>query len=545
MEQNYKSPMHKLIKFFEKSRDEWREKAKKRSYENKILRKRIKYLESNRDSLKAKAENLQSDLNKVKTNSRDKKSEDKNTDGKAEKENSEKMIIHQEELLLPAIKRKAPVLEQNLTNHQYSVSVILASIMMVLSSVTSIRSAPVGLETALSFFGISTPMPSWSTVRLWIMRVGYYMLTLSKEKTDDWVWIIDHSVQAGKEKCMVILGVRLSNISRKDKTLTHKDAEVIELFPVQKSNGDIVYEQLETAAKKTGIPRQIVADHGSDIKRGVEKFCLEHKEVAYIYDVNHYCATLLEHELKTDKVWINFKKHAALTKLSLQQTELASLAPPNQRSKARYMNIDVLIAWGSKILWLLEDPDEIKANKINMEKLTAKLGWVREYQQEIIQEWFPMVDAISITKNFVRSNGLFKEAKEKLIPLLDKQNYPARAKELSNKLIEYVEEETAKTKPNEILIGSSELIESIYGKEKAIEGAQSKNGFTGFVLSIPAMVSSISRETVEQAMKTVPVKKLKEWYQENIGASLQSKRKKAFKNYPKKEQIWNQDLIEG
>lgn len=545
MGQNYKSPMHKLIRFFEKSRDEWREKAKKRSYENKILRKRIKYLESNRDSLKEKAEKLQNDLNKVKTNSQDKKSSDKNTNGKPEKKNSEKMIIHQEELLLSAAKRSEPLLEEKLTNHKYSVSVMLASIMMVLSSATSIRSAPVSLKTALSFFGVSIPIPSWSTVRLWIMRVGYYMLTLPKEKSDDWVWIIDHSVQTGKEKCMVILGVRLSNISRENKTLTHKDAEVVELSPVQQSNGDIVYEQLNTAAKKTGIPRQIVADHGSDIKRGVEKFCLEHKEVAYIYDINHYCATLLKHELKTNKAWINFKTQASLTKLSLQQTELASLAPPNQRSKARYMNIDVLITWASKILWLLENPDEIKANKINLEKLTAKLGWVREYQQEIIQEWFPMVDAISITKNFVRSNGLFNGTKEKLVTLLDKQNYPARAKELSNKLIEYVEEESAKTKANEVLIGSSELIESIYGKEKAIEGAQSKSGFTGFLLSLPAMVSSITRETVEQAMKTVPVKKLNEWYQENIGASLQSKRKKTFSNYQKKERIWNQGFVGG
>ncbi|MCX6059421.1 MAG: hypothetical protein NTW69_14870 [Chloroflexi bacterium] len=50
--------------------------------------------------------------------------------------------------------------------------------------------------------------------------------------------------------------------------------EPIELAPVKKSNGEVFYQQLEQAAAKTGIPRAILSDHGTDLNAGVEKFCL-------------------------------------------------------------------------------------------------------------------------------------------------------------------------------------------------------------------------------------------------------------------------------
>ena len=34
----------------------------------------------------------------------------------------------------------------------------------------------------------------------------------AKAQADDWVWIIDHTVQLGQEKCLLILGVRLRDL---------------------------------------------------------------------------------------------------------------------------------------------------------------------------------------------------------------------------------------------------------------------------------------------------------------------------------------------
>ena len=45
----------------------------------------------------------------------------------------------------------------------------------------------------------------------------------------------------------------------------------------------------------------------------------------------------LKRELENNESWKKFLEHCTKTKAQVQQTELAFSAPPNQRSKARYM----------------------------------------------------------------------------------------------------------------------------------------------------------------------------------------------------------------
>jgi hypothetical protein len=58
----------------------------------------------------------------------------------------------------------------------------------------------------------SQEAPSWYTGRFWLMRLGYYKLHRPKTQAEDWIWIVDHSVQIGVEKCLVILGIRLKDL---------------------------------------------------------------------------------------------------------------------------------------------------------------------------------------------------------------------------------------------------------------------------------------------------------------------------------------------
>src|SRR5579863_5061444 len=51
----YKSPPHKLIKFFKDSRDSWEETAKERREQIRDLNARIRDLEASRESWKTKA----------------------------------------------------------------------------------------------------------------------------------------------------------------------------------------------------------------------------------------------------------------------------------------------------------------------------------------------------------------------------------------------------------------------------------------------------------------------------------------------------------
>jgi hypothetical protein len=410
----------------------------------------------------------------------------------------------------------------NLFRHHYSAIQIFYFVSLVMAAI-GLRASSRVIEISTRIFGVDMSIPSWYSGRLWLMRLGYYKLNRAKIKANDWIWIIDHSVQIGAEKCLVILGIRLSDLPI-GRPLTYEDVEPIELIPVTKSNGAIVYEQLTAAAEKTGIPSEIVADKGSDIKSGIDRFCAEHQNTRYIYDIKHALAILLKNILENCEVWKGFIKLCRLTKHRLQQTALAYLSPPNQKSKSRYMNIETLVNWGSTIILLL-------GNKDISEKIREKLDWVNAYVFAITR-WNNMICAVSCTENFIRNNGVYTNAHLDLQKALEELNLPIHADTFNQKIIMLVEKESSYAKPKERLLGSSEIIESLFGKQKNIEKQHAKNGFTGLLLSLAACVSKTTIDVVKNAMESVKTKTVIEWQKNNIGKSVQAKRMSAFR-FPK------------
>ncbi len=372
--------------------------------------------------------------------------------------------------------------------------------------------------------------PSWHTGRLWLIRLGYYKLTCPKEKAEDWIWIIDHSVQTGPEKCLLILGIRAKDLPH-DRALQYKDVQPIELLPVQKSNGEIVYEQLENTIVKTGIPCEIIGDHGSDIKSGIDKFCLSHQETCYIYDIKHKMASLLKKALLSSDKWDVFTKLSSKVKSQVQQTSLAELAPPNQRSKSRYMNTEYLLTWAEKMLTILLHPETLGKRADDIEKIREKFCWLIEFKEDLIC-WNSLLSLTSHTENFIRNKGIYRNASKDLetsindLVVLSKSN--TMVLEFKNSIINFVKQESIKTNPKQRLLGSSEIIESVFGKQKFIENEQAKSGFTGLLLSLGAIVSETTTNIIQQAMTTVSTNMIYQWYKDNIKKSLQAKRIEIF-----------------
>jgi hypothetical protein len=390
------------------------------------------------------------------------------------------------------------------------------------------------MELFMSFFELPPSCPSWYSGRLWMLRLGYYKLTMPKEKANDWVWIADHTVQIGEEKCMVILGVRLSSLPEDNKILTHEAVEPLAMYPVTKSNGEVVYEQLEETVEKTGVPRQIISDHGSDLASGIKKFCKEHEETSSIYDIKHKTASVLKKTFEKDESWHNYKTASSESKNKTKQTALSFLSPPNQRSKSRYMNIDKLIDWGGKTLEFLDNkPEQYKENKEGIEE---KFGWLRSFRNRLLI-WKEIMSLIIAIEMFVREKGLYHGSHLELRKELSNHEiYSEEAKKISSELLAFISEEELKAKRGERLLGSSEVIESVFGKLKRLEQDQAKSGFTGLLLGIGAIVSKTTKEIVEKAMETVSTEKVHRWLKEKLGKSVQAKRMEVFSSNKNKEQ---------
>jgi hypothetical protein len=428
--------------------------------------------------------------------------------------------------------------------HTYSVAHICILIWVVLKAGVRLRAASRVFEIISSYFGLKQSVPSWYTVRFWLLRLGYYKLHREKERADDWIWMVDHTGQAGREKCLLIMGIRQSRLPDAELYLNFEDVEPIELLPVKKSNGEIVYEQLTQAAKKTGAPREIVGDHGSDIKSGIEKFCRENGHTCYIYDIKHKAAAILKRELKDDPEWNEFFKKCSQTRRQVYQTRLSGFAPPNQRSKARYMNVNKLVEWGTNtLIWFDQRDDESRDNDSREDepdgydsmKIDEKLGWVKEYRDHL-DEWSPLIRLIESAVSFIKFSGIYHGCHIDLEKELEISSNSEWVDEIREELLTFVKGQSIHAKGNERLLGSSELIESAFGKYKDLEQEQVKSGISGILLGLPAFLSTTTREVICEAIENTSTENVLKWLKENIGESVQSQRKKILKTVREAEQ---------
>ena len=100
-------------------------------------------------------------------------------------------------------------------------------------------------------------------------------------------------------------------------------------------------------------------------------------------------------------------------------------------------------------------------------------------------------------------------------------------RDLKDELVDFVATESSAIRPGERLPGSSEILESAFGKLKSMEGGHQKCGFTSLLLSLGVLVGRIDRDTVRKALTEIPLKRVDAWIKENLGRTYHSKRQLA------------------
>ena len=282
-------------------------------------------------------------------------------------------------------------------------------------------------EASLGFRNVSTAMelccgeckieraPSHEICIQWALKVGFHKMSLQRKKEDgQWIWIADHAVKAGTDKCLLVVGIRVDElVARTDLTLSLDDVTPLGVIPMRVSNGNTVSEEFEKLAEKTGTPKALLIDHGSDLRSGSEKFCLNHPGVLSFYDITHKIALVLANRLEDDSTWQAFTAMASQTKKELQLTAFHRLAPPNQRSKARWLNVDVLTDWAISCL---------QGKDSGLYELPRQLQWLGDYRGEV-GLWNQYTEVARTTRDVVRTNGYGQHAGEILMDCLWAVNF--------------------------------------------------------------------------------------------------------------------------
>jgi hypothetical protein len=99
---------------------------------------------------------------------------------------------------------------------------------------------------------------------------------------------------------------------------------------------------------------------------------------------------------------------------------------------------------------------------------------------------------------------------------------------LAAELSEFVRMQSQAARPGERLVGSTEVLESVFGKWKTLEHQESRSGITSLVLSLGSLVGQWPLSRIKAALEAIPVKHVVEWCHEHLPPSVQSQRRLTF-----------------
>jgi len=459
-----------------RSREKWKQKARRRGVVIRKQKKRMKEVERSRDMWRKRAES---------GNTRPAKGAETASRKPAEREEKPKRYWFELSLIVVILKGK-------------------------LNTSVSFRA----ISQLLGIFAVSANLwfrqPTHATVINWVHKVGYYELMREKEKADDWVILLDHSMGLGRDKVFVVYGIRQSQIDF-SRALRSQDLVTLMVVSKEKWDGEIVRDCLLEVEEQVGKIIYAVGDYGPDLKKGLRLAGIKH-----VHDIGHRIALILEKMYKNDARYQEFLRKLTEMIKQLGQTELAYIIPPKQRKKARYQNMSVRIGWAVRMLKCLRE------SRIGTEE-REKMEWMEEYR-DIIEELSAITTATRAIEKVLKCSGLSRHTASKCRKITKKLT-TEKGKIVHKRVAEYLRDSLLLLPENKTTLCSSDILESSFGKYKSYLSNNPMAGTTNLVLCLAAFTSSLDESEVRKALETTTVQDIKDWTEQNVGETLLQKRR--------------------
>ena len=304
----------------------------------------------------------------------------------------------------------------------------------------------------------------------------------------------------------------MSEVPFGQRPLALADLHLIAMVPMEQSNQSLVAAELETATQRTGAPRLILGDQAGDLTKGIELFQESHEDTLAVGDIAHYGANVLENRWERDPRWGEMLKKLSAVNQQIRQTTDAYLASPTLRNKARFMNVGPLLRFACRVLALLKKENPNKRAKLTYE-------WLLEYEEDLAG-WREQYDMVHKTIDRVRLHGLNAGTLEELEKEWEPVSERTGTKMTRGHMRGYVRSNVRKAKEGETLVGSSEVLESAFGKMKAKAGESGKGELAGMAMSLGAILGKHDEENVREGLDAVPQKKAEGMISRLLGPTL-------------------------
>lgn len=399
-------------------------------------------------------------------------------------------------------------------NHSFSQALICLVLALKFNTSASFRSISKTIVMLNIYLDLNLKSPSHVTIIIWAKKAGIHFLNGQKEKADDWIILIDESVEFGNDKLLVVLGIREAHIDF-SRPLNYQDVTCLKLISSPSWTGEQINKVIQELSSEIGSIKYGVADMGNAIKKALRLASIPHA-----HDINHKLSWFVKKLFNEDPAFNTYTKHLSHLRRSMPLSKMSYILPPQQRIHSRFMNLKPIFDWGESILELIENG---KLSPIEKEKLDN----IKEHDK-LIRQMAQLIQLANETQELIKNRGLSEKTRKECIALFDKVD-DSKILQFKDMIDTFLNSTLKSIKNTDKILCSSDILESSFGKYKNYISKNKSVGITDLSLTIPAFLGKHKNEDFTKAMENIKIQQIKQWGKSNMGVSLTKKRQAALK----------------
>ncbi len=389
-------------------------------------------------------------------------------------------------------------------NHVYPAQLIALAVFIVVQAKGSLRCAAKTVGFVAQMMGWDYDRPSHVTVRRWTLRCGLYVLDYAKSKTGDYVGIIDESIQIGREKMLLLLGVKLAEDRSHCAPLTMADVEVLGVEVQQSWKGEDVAEFIEKRLAhhdKINL-KYVISDRGTNLLKALRSL-----EISMVSDCTHLMMNVVKKLFGEYKPLSELAGQIGQFRRRYTLTKLGFLLPPSLRDKDRFVRILTIVDWADRIdgYW--------KKLPVEQRRVLTFLRKARPLVRTLRQ----IKALISITSEVLKCAGLSSVSRQiweaRVAEFRQGKRLTKQAKSFIQAVDTYFDQHQELIRIHQRLLCCSDIIESSFGRYKNKGGTMV---ISADVLSITLYKQPLTTHFVQTALANVSQKDVQDWQQRYI-----------------------------
>lgn len=417
-------------------------------------------------------------------------------------------VIRRRDRHITRLIRERDELKKRLTptpvaHHHYPAEMIALAIFIVVHANGSLRCAAKTVGYYARLMGWDYGLPRHATIDNWTRRLGLYALDHVERKSGKYLAIIDESIQIGREKCLLLLGVKRSDDQSHFAPLTLPQVEVLGVEVQNSWKTDQVAEFIgDRLAHHPDVELQyLISDQAPNLLGALAQLGL-----TVVGDCTHVIMNALKKLLAEHLVFQQLTTFLGAYRGRHLMSERSHLCPPTLRDKDRFLRIFVILDWMDRLdrYW----PELPDAHRQTLQYLYT------EPVAELLTTLRQLRKIVSMVTRILKTSGINHRSRQAWMNRLaglraDATLYPM-ADQLVGVIDQYFDDHEELLQKHDRLLCCSDIIETTFGHYKNKGGMKV---ISSDVLCLPLLAHDIDVELVKTGLQTVSQKMVDTWHE--------------------------------